>query len=231
MTCFSREEPAPVGASTACLATVSVRCAARIVAAVLVAVAGSVATAAPLLADGALSEVPAAAPATGSATGSAAGSVADSVANSVLNLVADSAAGATTEAPILTLTGKVAGSKVTFSAAEIDALPSVEIVTDTPWYDGPRRFEGPTLASVLAAAGASGTELEVSALNGYSTRLPAADATRYDPIMARRIDGSVLSVRDKGPLFIVYPFDARPETNNEVFIARSVWQVSGIEVR
>ena len=38
------------------------------------------------------------------------------------------------------------------------------------------------------------------------------------------------SVRDKGPLFLVYPFDTNPETYNEKYFSRSVWQIKEIEV-
>jgi len=37
-------------------------------------------------------------------------------------------------------------------------------------------------------------------------------------------------VRDKGPLFMIYPFDAQPELRSAVYYSRSVWQLSEIEV-
>ena len=39
-----------------------------------------------------------------------------------------------------------------------------------------------------------------------------------------------MSVRDKGPLFVIYPFDEAPELNNETYYGRSAWQVKSIEV-
>jgi hypothetical protein len=40
-----------------------------------------------------------------------------------------------------------------------------------------------------------------------------------------------MPVRDRGPLFAVYPFDALPELRNAVYYSRSAWQLRSIEVR
>ena len=45
------------------------------------------------------------------------------------------------------------------------------------------------------------------------------------------MDGKPLSVRDKGPLFLIYPFDKNPELYNEKYFSRSVWQIKKIEIR
>ena len=39
-----------------------------------------------------------------------------------------------------------------------------------------------------------------------------------------------MAVRDRGPLFVVYPFDAQPELRNAVYYSRSAWQLKSIEV-
>ena len=86
------------------------------------------------------------------------------------------------------------------------------------------RFIGPR-------AGAHGTTLRLRALNDYRVDVPFDDAQRYDLIVARLLDGQPMPVRDKGPLFAVYPFDAQPELRNAVYYSRSAWQLSSIEVR
>jgi hypothetical protein len=49
-------------------------------------------------------------------------------------------------------------------------------------------------------------------------------------ILALKINGEYMRVRDKGPLFIVYPYDSEPELNNQVFYSRSAWQVSKMSI-
>lgn len=135
---------------------------------------------------------------------------------------------------ILAMSGQVANAnadgRVEFDLAMLDALPQRETVTATPWHAGTHRFTGPTLASVIEAAGASGATLRIGALNDYAADMPMEDAQTIPVILATRIDGQEIPVRDKGPLFVIYPFDEQPELFNEVYFNRSVWQVKSIEV-
>ncbi|MGY0195204.1 hypothetical protein ACWA7J_09020 [Leptothrix sp. BB-4] len=118
-----------------------------------------------------------------------------------------------------------------FDADMLDALPTRVIRTRTPWHKGVVSFSGPALSEVLTRAGASGQMLQMTALNDYQVRMPAGEVLVHDPILARRADGSVLSVRDKGPLFLIFPFDEDERTRNDTFYARSIWQLKAIEVR
>lgn len=117
-----------------------------------------------------------------------------------------------------------------FDMAMLAALPQVSFQARTPWYAGPRRFTGPLLRDVLAAAGAQGERLRLRALNDYRVDLPWEDAERHGPIVARLLDGAPMAVRDKGPLFLIYPFDDRPELRSAVYFSRSAWQLWKIEV-
>ena len=92
------------------------------------------------------------------------------------------------------------------------------------------QFTGPLLRSVLEAAGAKGSTLTIKALNDYAAKIPMEDATTLDTILATRMDGQLMSVRDKGPLFLIYPFDLDSGLYNEKYFARSVWQIKEIEV-
>jgi hypothetical protein len=83
---------------------------------------------------------------------------------------------------------------------------------------------------VLASCGAHGDTLRLAALNDFRADMPVADTVKYDVIVARLLDGKPMSVRDKGPLFIMYPFNARPELRGAVYYSRSVWQLRAIDV-
>jgi len=136
---------------------------------------------------------------------------------------------------ILTISGAVtltnADGAARFDQAMIEALPQRETRTSTPWFEGPQLFTGPLLSDLMAAAGASGSELRVVAINDYAASMPWADIESFPVILAIRHNGQTMSVRDKGPLFVIYPFDEQPELANELYFARSVWQVAAIEVR
>jgi len=117
-----------------------------------------------------------------------------------------------------------------WDSAMLDQLPVHEIKTNTPWYDEAQTFSGPLLQDVLTKVGASGKQLTITALNDYSVVVPVSDAAQYQVILARSINGKPLSVRDKGPLFLIYPFDQYPELQNKLYYGRAIWQISSIKV-
>ena len=142
---------------------------------------------------------------------------------------------APTSAVVLTLSGQLRspneGAQAQFDMPMLERLPQTSFSTHTPWYAQPRQFTGPLLRDVLRAAGAHGTLLRARALNDYRVDIPFQDAQRYDIVVARLLDGTPMPVRDKGPLFVVYPFDSQPELRNAVYYSRSAWQLRSIEVR
>lgn len=140
------------------------------------------------------------------------------------------------QAPVvLTLTGRVRntndGANAQFDMPMLERLPQASFSTRTPWYGQARQFTGPLVRDVLRAAGAQGSVLRARALNDYRVDIPFDDVQRFDVIVARLIDGAPMPVRDKGPLFVIYPFDAQPELRNAVYYSRSAWQLRSIEVR
>ena len=106
---------------------------------------------------------------------------------------------------LLTLSGNVEGGERTFTDADLLALPQVSFETATNWTEGNLTFSGPSLASVLEAAGAGDGDLTLAAINDYVVSMPRAVVEAGAPIVANRIDGAPLSRRDKGPLWIVFP--------------------------
>lgn len=138
-------------------------------------------------------------------------------------------------AVVLTLSGRLRnpndGPNASFDMAMLERLPQTSFSTHTPWFAQARQFTGPLLRDVLRAAGAQGSLLRAKALNDYHVDIPFDDAQRYDMVVARLLDGAPMPVRDRGPLFVVYPFDAQPELRNAVYYSRSAWQLRSIEVR
>jgi hypothetical protein len=144
----------------------------------------------------------------------------------------------TTEAPkgavILTVNGKISikntPDAAVFDAALLDALPQQSFVTVTPWFKAPTKFTGPLLRDVLQALKANGTNIKATALNDYKINIPTEDALKYDVILATQIDGRAISVREKGPVFVIYPFDNHAELRNLTYYSRSIWQLKALSV-
>ena len=103
--------------------------------------------------------------------------------------------------------------------------------TSTPWYTGPVTFEGVRMTTLLDTVGAFGEQAVVVALNDYITEIPITDFGEFNVIMALKRDGAYMPVRDKGPLFIVYPFDSSATLRQQKYYSRSAWQVAKIIVK
>ncbi len=129
-----------------------------------------------------------------------------------------------------TLTKPNHGKDATFSMEMLERLPQQTFTTKTPWYPQAVTFTGPLLRDVLAAAGASGKQISARALDDYKTLIPMSDAKNFNLILARQIDGKNLSIREKGPLFIVYPYDSKPELQAQVYLDRSAWQLKSLTI-
>lgn len=130
---------------------------------------------------------------------------------------------------ILTVTGLSDGQEVQdYTLSDIEAMASIDIVTSTPWTLGQTRFTGVPLALFLNGQ-ASGT-LRMVALNDFIQNMPLADIEALSPIVAFALDGQRMSVRDKGPLWVVYPFDEDIRFQTETIYARSVWQLRRLHI-
>jgi len=137
--------------------------------------------------------------------------------------------------PILTVSGKIAVSNkdgaAVFDRSMLESLGTVSFKTSTPWFSNPVTFEGVPMAKLMEEVGATGERVAVVALNDYTSEVPIEDFAKHGVILALKRDGEYMPVRDKGPLFIVYPFDSNPELKSQKYYSRSVWQVKRIEVR
>ncbi|GMG81492.1 molybdopterin-dependent oxidoreductase [Paralimibaculum aggregatum] len=135
---------------------------------------------------------------------------------------------------LLTVTGAIAVQNAEgaarFDLAMLEALPQTRFRTSTIWTDGEVAFTGVALADLLARLGVGAGMLRAVAINDYKIDIPVSDAVEGGPMIAYRIDGETMSVRQKGPLWVVYPYDSKAEYRSEIIYARSIWQLDRIIV-
>lgn len=135
---------------------------------------------------------------------------------------------------LLTISGNIENTneagKAVFDIASLEKLGTVSFQTTSPWYNGRTTFTGIPLQKLMEYVGAKGTVVKVTALNDYTTVIPLSDFKKYNAILALKINGEYMRIRDKGPLFVVYPYDSLPELNNQIYYSRSAWQVSRMNI-
>jgi len=122
-------------------------------------------------------------------------------------------------------------TSATYTLEELLAMPQTTVVTKNDFVEDLTTFQGPSLRSVLNDIDVDRTaNLKMVALNDYASKVPASDAFTYDVILAVLRDGEVMSVRDKGPIWVIYPMDDNSELQREIFNSRLVWQLKSISV-
>ncbi|MEM1273347.1 MAG: molybdopterin-dependent oxidoreductase [Pseudomonadota bacterium] len=119
---------------------------------------------------------------------------------------------------------------VYFDRTLLEDLPAVTIQTTTIWTDGPQEFTGVELSVLLEHLGVVEGRLSAVAVNDYAVEIPVSDAVTGGPIVAYLQNGAPMSLRDRGPLWIVYPYDHNPDYRSEVIYARSIWQLDRLFV-
>lgn len=136
--------------------------------------------------------------------------------------------------PVLTISGNISRTNgdgvAAFDIAMLEALPSHTIQTTTIWTDGVQTLTGVPLKALLDEVGAAGRTLRATAINDYAIEIPMSDAVEGGPVVSYLRNGALMPVRDKGPLWIVYPYDDDPAFRTEVIYSRSIWQLNRIEV-
>jgi hypothetical protein len=91
-------------------------------------------------------------------------------------------------------------------------------------------FEGVLLADLLEAVEAQGVMIRATALNDYAVDIPVDGGDEDVALIAYSLDGEAMSVRNKGPLWVVYPYDRNAQFRSEVIYARSIWQLERLHV-
>lgn len=122
------------------------------------------------------------------------------------------------------------GDEHELSLDMLDAMEQVEFSTTTIWTEGVVRFSGVPVMHLLESLKAEGTTLRMSALNDYAVEMPTAELENDAPIIATRMNGQTMPVREKGPYWVVYPFDSSAEYRTEGKYAQSIWQLKTLAV-
>lgn len=130
---------------------------------------------------------------------------------------------------VLTVEGDIAQTNAegaaNFDLTMLEELGIVTMRTTTAWTVGSQEFEGPLLRDLLKAVGANGSGITAIALNDYKVEIPIEDGDAYRVILAIRHNGQPMRIRDKGPIWIVYPVYDHPELNTAEYRSRMIWQL------
>ena len=129
-------------------------------------------------------------------------------------------------------TGKTGSQapQVQFDLPMLEAMGLIPITTETPWTTGKIAFEGVLVRDLLAFVKAKGKTIKAAALDDYVVDIPIDDFLKHDVIIATRIQGKPMRVRENGPLWIIYPWDDIPDLRRPHYYSNSIWQLESLMV-
>lgn len=129
------------------------------------------------------------------------------------------------------------GTSTILSEDDLLKLPRSSIKTQTAWTEGVHHFEGIALtdvlkkANIVAGSFPSETLLRLTAWNDYIVDIPLRDAVDYKTLIAAFMDGKRLTIKDKGPYWLVYPRDDHSELQDSRYDHRWSWQLKELTIK
>lgn len=128
-------------------------------------------------------------------------------------------------AEILLTVEKPDAEDVTFTREDLAGMERISFKTSTLWTDGVKEFSGVPLKAILEVSGITTGVVRAVAVNDYLVEIPVESLELDAPIIADQIDGKGFTRREKGPLWILFPFDKSTVYQTEENYGRSVWQL------
>lgn len=122
------------------------------------------------------------------------------------------------------------GATAEFDRSMLERLGTRVVRTHTPWTRGVIEFEGVLVRDLLRAVGATSANFEAASSNGYAVTVEDFDFAAYPAVLAMRMNGDILADRDKGPIWVVFPWDQHPELDRQTTANYSIWQLARITV-
>ncbi|MCG9596202.1 molybdopterin-dependent oxidoreductase [Vibrio sp. Isolate25] len=113
----------------------------------------------------------------------------------------------------------------------ISQYPPTSFKTKLPWYPDANQFTGFRVSDMLANLVKEETmAVSFIALNDYAASTTIENIIKYDPIIAYKMNGKKMKVRNKGPYWLVFNLDKYPEIDNAAFHSQMVWQIDEIMI-
>jgi len=122
------------------------------------------------------------------------------------------------------------GEATLFKLEDLKAFPVVSFETETIWTEGVQHFTGVSLAALMGDLGVTEGTLVMQAVNDYIVEFPVSGAVEGGPIIAYELNGAPMTRRNKGPLWIVFPYDHDPGYQTEEVFSQSIWQLVRITI-
>lgn len=129
----------------------------------------------------------------------------------------------------LLVVGPDGAEKITYDLDALQSLETIVVRTTTTWTEGVQEFVGVPLAALLPDM--KGVfDLRMTAINDYVVTMSSEYLGDRYPIVAYERNGELMTIRDKGPFWLIFPFDEDEAFSTVAMLSRSIWQLVRIEI-
>ncbi|MBD1574469.1 hypothetical protein HC725_14495 [Vibrio sp. S17_S38] len=136
------------------------------------------------------------------------------------------------QAEVLLTLESSSGYRKILSREELEALPQESFTTSTPWTKNPHTYQGPRLSLVTSNFPQPFQSIKVYGINGYAYDIKEKELKKYPFILAMKQDGKRMALRNKGPLWVLLPFNQYPKVDSiDEMLNKFVWQVNRIKAQ
>lgn len=124
------------------------------------------------------------------------------------------------------------GYRKVLSREELEALPQESFTTSTPWTKSIHTYQGPRLSLITSNFPQPFESIKVYGINGYAYDIKEKELKKYPFILAMKQDGKRMALRNKGPLWVLLPFNQYPKVDSiDEMLNKFVWQVNRIKAQ
>ncbi|OQY35560.1 MAG: hypothetical protein B6241_01250 [Spirochaetaceae bacterium 4572_59] len=118
----------------------------------------------------------------------------------------------------------------TYSLAQIEQLGMKKMGTNTYWPEDDGIYEGVLLSSLLKDVNLQEIDsLKIVALDDYTCEIPREHWKNWPVLVATRRNGKVLTVKEKGPMRIIYPKFLGEELDDEYRTIYWIWNIKAMK--
>jgi hypothetical protein len=120
-----------------------------------------------------------------------------------------------------------------FTLAKLKSMPAKDVPAANKYVTGKAVFKGVLLRDLLKEVGVKPNAKSVifEGSDGYTVRAPIDDA-KWNVIIAYEVNGKAMPPKEKGPLWVIYPLDEKPDgLSLRDAVDRMVWNLKKVSVQ
>lgn len=136
---------------------------------------------------------------------------------------------------VLNVTGNISKQNIAggiaLDRAMLESMKTHRFKTKTHWDPKPQEFEGVLVSDFLRYTGAKSKDFKATAYDDYQVSIKDVDFDKYPIILAYKLNGKYMSLRNKGPIWLMFPWDDYPELKTTLNHTMSIYQVKEIDIQ